>query len=155
VVLAGLTVSVRSHSERKAALAIGYRIPVSFAEAFPYGAYAVGAVEEVINFDVSTKESRIQARDKESGLLVWQIEAFDADPEARKKSVKVKIAARVAPVLPEPQAGSPFRAVEFEDLSVTPYVVEGTPPRVAYSYRASGLRAPKAAPRPVAAGSGA
>ncbi|WP_224387528.1 hypothetical protein [Pseudonocardia sp. ICBG1293] len=59
---------------------------------------------------------------------------LDADPEARRseKTVVVKIA-----------AGLPFRPVEFDELTVTPYVQEtGGRPRVAYSFRAAGMRAP-------------
>jgi hypothetical protein len=134
-------------------MALNSRISVSFPDAFPKGAYAVGEVEPVINFDASTKENRVQALDKESGLPVWSVEVYDADPEARTKSVKVKIAARVEPVLPDAQSGSPFRAVEFDGLAVTPYLVTGERPKIAYSYRASGVHAPsKATPRPAPAG---
>jgi hypothetical protein len=137
-------------------MALNGRISVSFADAFPKGAYAVGEVEPVINFDASTKENRVQSLDKESGLPVWSVEVYDADPEARTSSVKVKIAARVEPVLPDAQSGSPFRPVEFDGLVVTPYIVTGERPKIAYSYRASGLHAPtKATPRPAPAGMGA
>ena len=37
-------------------------------------------------------------------------------------SVKVKIAAQVQPVLPPAAPGSPFTAIEFDGLTVTPYV---------------------------------
>jgi hypothetical protein len=63
--------------------------------------------------------------------------------------VTVKIAARVQPVPPEAAQGVPFRPVEFDGLTVTPYVNEsGGRPRVAYSLRASGLRAPATGGRP-------
>jgi hypothetical protein len=74
--------------------------------------------------------------------------------------VTVKIAARHQPIPPEAVAGVPFRPVEFEGLTVAPYVNEsGGRPRVAYSLRATGMRAPQTggsarhAPRPTA-GSG-
>jgi hypothetical protein len=134
---------------------IGNRIPVSFPDVFPKGTLAVGPVEAVIDFDASTPENRVQARDTETGDPVWSVEVVDPDPEARTRLLKVKIAARTQPVLPDAQPGAQFRPVEFDGLSVTPYIVTGVRPKIAYSYRASGLRAPRAAPRPVAAGSGA
>lgn len=50
------------------------------------------------------------------------IEVIDADPEARQRTVKVKVAAQYQPVLPDAPAGSPFVPVEFEGLQATPYV---------------------------------
>ena len=47
---------------------------------------------------------------------------IDADPEARQRTVKVKIAAQYQPVLPTPRPGSPFMPVEFEGLTATPWV---------------------------------
>ncbi len=35
----------------------------------------------------------MQAKDKQSGLPVWVIEVIDADPAARDKTAKVKVAA--------------------------------------------------------------
>jgi hypothetical protein len=45
------------------------------------------------------------------------------------------------PALPEPSPGMPFRSVEFDDLTVSPYI-GGTNerPRVAYSLRAKSVR---------------
>ena len=43
----------------------------------------------------------MQARDKDTGLPVWQVEVLDFDPQAREKTFKVKIAAAVQPVPPE------------------------------------------------------
>ena len=70
---------------------------------------------------------------------------LDGDPDARKevKTVTVKITAEHQPVPPEAPAGMPFRPVEFEGLTVTPYV-DDKRGRVAYSYRATGMRAPQA-----------
>jgi hypothetical protein len=125
-------------------------IPVSFDFAFPAGAYAE-SVEPVRDFEASKSASnQVQARDKRSGQLVWVVNVYDPDPEARAKAVKVKIAAPVQPVLPEAIAGMPFRPVEFEGMTVTPYVNDKG--RLAYSYRATGVhpvtpvRPPKAAP---------
>jgi hypothetical protein len=120
---------------------------------FPYGAYLVSDVEPVRDFDKSRPGAPVQAVDKETGLLMWQAVALDADPDARKdvKTPTVKFVAPHQPVPPEAPAGMPFRPVEFEGLTVTPYVDEKRG-RIAYSYRATGMHAPQAparhAPRP-------
>jgi hypothetical protein len=103
-------------------------------------------VEPVRDFDKSTRERAVQATDKESGQLVWSVSVLDADPDARKdaKTVTVKIAASHQPIPPEAMAGLPFRPVEFDGLTVTPYVNDnGGRPRIAYSLRATGMRAPQ------------
>jgi hypothetical protein len=123
-------------------MAIGRHIPISTEQAFPHGAYAVSGVEQVVDFDASTREQRVQAHDRDSGLPVWAISVFDADPEARTKVVRVKIASRTPPVLPQAPAGVPFPAVAFEGLTFTPYVdTSGSRPRLAYSFRATAVRA--------------
>ena len=126
-------------------------IPVSFDFAFPAGAYAE-SVEPVRDFEASKGASnQVQARDKRSGQLVWVVNVYDPDPEARAKAVKVKIAAPVQPVLPEALAGMPFRPVEFDGMTVTPYVNDKG--RLAYSFRAAGVRpvAQARPPKPAAA----
>jgi hypothetical protein len=112
-------------------------------EVFPYGAYVVSEVEPVRDFDKSTRERPVQQLDKESGLPVWSVSVLDADPSARKsdRTVTVKIAAPHQPVPPAPADGIPFAAVEFEMLTVTPYV-DDKRGRVAYSFRARDMRAP-------------
>ena len=93
--------------------------------------------------------------DKETGLLMWAVSVLDADPDARRdvKTVTVKFATPPSPVPPEAMAVMPFRPVEFDGLTVTPYV-DDKRGRVAYSYRATGMRAPAArhAPRPATGG---
>jgi hypothetical protein len=125
-------------------MAIQGAIRVQFADVFPHGAFAV-AVEPVRDFDKSTRDHTVQARDKESGVLVWAVEVLDADPEARasERSVKVKIAADQQPAMPELMAGTPFRPVEFEGLRVRPYV--NGQGRLAYSFNASAMRGPNPA----------
>jgi hypothetical protein len=134
-------------------MAIQGAIRVQFGDVFPHGAFAV-AVEAVRDFDKSTREHPVQARDKESGVLVWAVEVLDADPEARasERSVKVKIAADQAPVMPDLMAGTPFRPVEFEGLRVRPYV--NSQGRLAYSFNASAMRGPNAGGKPAAAVNG-
>jgi integrase len=86
-------------------------IPVEFGAVFPSGAYAAGSFEKVRDFDRSTGEKLVQQADKNSGLPLWVVEVIDADPDARQRTVKVKVAAEYQPVLPPAQAGSPFTAV--------------------------------------------
>jgi hypothetical protein len=82
---------------------------------------------------------------------VWVVEVIDAQEDARQRTVKVKIAAQVQPVLPAPPPGSPFTAVEFDGMTATPYVDASRcqakdtgrcGARVAYSFKATGVRAP-------------
>ena len=124
-------------------MAISGRFYVAMEDVFPFGAFVVSEVEPVRDFDKSTRERPVQALDKETGLPVWSVSVLDADQSARKneKTVTVKIAASVQPVPPAPAAGMPFAAVEFEFLTVTPYV-DDKRGRVAYSLRAREMRAP-------------
>ncbi|WP_308209051.1 plasmid replication, integration and excision activator [Actinoallomurus purpureus] len=116
---------------------------MEFGFVFPHGAFVRGQVEPVRDFDKSTKDNQVQARDKESGERVWQVEVIDADPNA-KGSVKVKLFGEHQPVPPAPSGGFPFAAVEFDGLTVTPYVDSKTD-RLAYSFRAKAIRDPKGA----------
>ncbi|TDC82065.1 plasmid replication, integration and excision activator [Actinomadura sp. 7K507] len=111
---------------------------VAFGDVFPYGAYIKGGVEPVRDFDRSTKENFVQARDKDAGELVWAVEVLDADPE-QKGTFKVKLMGPVQPIMPEAPAGFPFVPVEFDGLAVTPYVNSGTG-RLAYSLKAAAVR---------------
>ncbi|RCV49834.1 plasmid replication, integration and excision activator [Marinitenerispora sediminis] len=125
-------------------MAIQGALPVEFGTVFPHGAFALG-VEAITDFE--TKRPQL---DRESGLPLWAVDVIDADPEARgkAKSVKVKIAAEVCPTLPDEAAGLPFRPVEFDGMAVMPYVDDsGRRPRVAYSLRARGVKAPGATGR--------
>jgi hypothetical protein len=115
-------------------------IPVEFGAVFPSGAYAAGGFEPVRNFDASTGEKFVQSTDKTSGQPLWVIEVIDADPQARVRAVKVKVAAPVQPVVPAGPSGSPFTPVEFTGLTVTPYVNQAG--RLAYSLKATGIRQP-------------
>jgi hypothetical protein len=124
-------------------------IPIEFGMVFPAGAYAAGGIEMVRDFDRSSGDRVVQQVDKHSGLPLWVVEVIDADESARQRTVKVKLAAQVQPVLPPPAGGSPFTAVEFDGLTVTPYVDTGRcqgknkcGARQAYSLKATGVRAP-------------
>ncbi|MEV4080070.1 plasmid replication, integration and excision activator [Nonomuraea fuscirosea] len=118
-------------------------IPVTYTQVFPHGCYAVGDVEQVKDFEASTNGRFVQARDKQTGELVWQIPVMDADPslKAAQKTVAVKILSPVQPVPPAPVAGLPFTPVEFDGMTVTPYV-NGSG-RLAYSIKARQMLAPR------------
>ena len=103
------------------------------------------AVTPVIDFDKSTRENRVQALDKDSGLPLWQVTVLDFDPEAGKKDmvVTVKFAAKVQPVPPANNSGMPFTPVAFVGLTALPYVDDsGNRPRIAWSFRAEGMVEP-------------
>jgi hypothetical protein len=128
--------------------------PVEFGVVFPSGAYAAGGFEMVRDFERSKGDLVIQQTDK-AGLPLWVIEVIDADPEARQRTVKVKVAAQYQPVLPDAPAGSPFTPVEFEGLTATPWVDAARckaketgkcGARMAYSLKATGVRAPSRLP---------
>ena len=125
-------------------MAIQGAIPIGHDGVFPHGCFMVGEVDPVRDFDRSTKETAVQAVDRDSGLPVWQVDVVDADPDARDKTVRVKILAPVQPVPPASAPGVPFRPVVFDDLIATPYV--STPSvgraRLAWSFKAKGMRPP-------------
>jgi hypothetical protein len=123
--------------------------PVEFGAVFPSGAFAAGTVEKVRDYDKSSGDRVIQQADKHTGLPLWVVEVIDADPEARQRTVKVKVAAQYQPVLPDAPAGSPFVPVEFEGLTAMPWVDDSRcqgkgrcAARLAYSLKATGVRAP-------------
>jgi hypothetical protein len=116
-------------------------IQVEFGQVFPRGAFAAGGFEPLRDFDASRAGRFVQAKDKETGLPVWVVEVIDGDPAARDKTARVKVPAPDQPVLPAAAAGAalPFVPVEFTGLAVTPYVNQAG--RLAYSLKASGVRA--------------
>jgi hypothetical protein len=121
-------------------MALQGAIPVEFAHVFPHGVFAAGGFEPMRDFDASSGDRFVQAKDKATGQPVWIIEVIDADPAARDKTVKIKVAASAQPALPAPPAGMPFVPVEFTGMTVTPYVNQSG--RLAYSLRASAVRIP-------------
>jgi hypothetical protein len=90
----------------------------------------------------------VQAVDRDTGDLVWSVDVVDADPEARERTVRVKVLGSVQPVPPAAMEGVPFRPVEFEGLTATPYVATTASGRgrLAWSFRATGMRAPGRVP---------
>ncbi len=89
-------------------MAVQGPIPVEFAQVVPRGAFAAGPFEPVRDFDASKGDRFVQSKDRASGLPVWVVEVIDADPAARQKTVRVKVASQDQPVLPAPSAGMPF-----------------------------------------------
>ncbi|MEU0518493.1 plasmid replication, integration and excision activator [Streptosporangium sp. NPDC006007] len=93
-------------------MAIQGPIPIGFDQVFPHGCYLVGDVQQVKDFDASTNGRTVYAKDKTTGLPVWQISVIDADPEAKasQKSVTVKILTELQPVPPPPLPDLPIPA---------------------------------------------
>jgi hypothetical protein len=119
-------------------------VPVHFGQVFPAGAFVTGEVEPVRDYDAKGS-APVQKRDKGTNLPMWQVSVHDADPLAKgaAKAVKVLILDERQPVPPDALPGLPFRPVEFDGMTVTPYVAEGAGrPRVAYSIRARAMHAP-------------
>jgi hypothetical protein len=123
-------------------------IPVESAQVFPRGVFAAGVFEPVRDFEASKGGRFVQSKDKATGLPLWQVDVIDADPAARDKSVRVKVAAADQPVLPAPAAGIPFVPVEFTGLTLTPYVSQAG--RLAYSLKATAVRALRSGRAPAA-----
>lgn len=124
-------------------MALNGPIPVTYSMLFPHGCYLVGEVEPVKDFDASSRERFVQARDKHSGEPIWQVAVMDGDPtlKAAQKTVTVKIVSSERPVPPQGVAGMPFIPVEFDHITVTPYV--NAAGRLAYSIRVREMRAPR------------
>ena len=118
---------------------------VACGEVFPHGVGVVGAVAPLVDFDRSTRENRVQQRDRDTGMPVWVVDVMDFDPEARERTFKVKIVAEVQPVPPSVLEGTPVRPVVLEGLLVTPYMKEvgNGRSKIAYSLRAEGMAAPR------------
>lgn len=131
-------------------MAIQGAIKVSHDEVFPAGAFVVGEVEAIDDYDKRQAGLEdTQQRDKNTGLRVWGVRVVDVDPLGRKGQIEVtvKVAAEVQPVPPEALPGMPFRPVFFEGLTITPWLDDrGSRPKIAYSYRATGMRAPNKPP---------
>jgi hypothetical protein len=133
-------------------MSVSQRMRVPFGDVFPAGAYMVGEVEPVEDYEMikaakaaGREPGDVQLRDKVTEKRVWSVRVIDADPLARrgKSEVVVKISADQQPVPPAASPGSPFRPVEFLELTVTPYVDENSGrPRQAFSFRALGMKAP-------------
>jgi len=120
-------------------------------EVFPAGCHLLpDSITEAQDWDEASRV-RTPAVDKVTGKRVYHVRVVDMDPalEGRSREVVVKIAADRAPVPPTRQA---FEPIEFENLTVTPYVDNGRcqgrsrcGARMAFSLRATGLKAARPA----------
>jgi hypothetical protein len=119
-------------------MAVQGPIPVEFGHVFPRGVFAAGTFEPVRDFEASKGGRFVQSKDKATGLPLWVAEVIDADPQAREKSVRVKVAAVDQPQLPPAHSGMPFVPVEFAGLTITPYVNQAG--RLAYSLKVTAVR---------------
>ena len=136
-------------------MAIAKRFKIGHDEVFAFGAFLVGEVGPVFDYDKSSKDVKVQQVDKDNGMLLWSVEVLDADPEAGKKSktVTVKIAAKVQPVPPEALPGLPFRPVVFQGLTALPYIDDaGKFSRIVWSFKADAMTAPSKSEAATAAG---
>lgn len=120
------------------------RFPADFGEVFPFGVFILG-VEPSYEFQDDRNAPKRQERDKETNQLVWIVRALDANEEAARfgAEFKVKITAPQQPVPPAKAPGFPYAPAEFDGLTITPYA--NARGRVAYSFRATGMRAPASA----------
>lgn len=98
-----------------------------------------GGFEPVRDFEASKSGRFVQSKDKASGLPLCAVEVIDGDASARDKTARDKVAAADQPSLPAASPGTPFAAVEFTGLTITPYVSQAG--RLAYSLKATGVRA--------------
>lgn len=130
-------------------MAIQRRMNLTIEQVFPAGAFIVGVVEPVQDWDQAALPdgSRPQKIDKETGLPTWTVPVLDPDPEAGKndKTVNVKIVAKHQPVPPVNDTGLPFVPVEFTGLIGVPWIDDsGNRPKLQWSLTATGMEAPGA-----------
>ena len=113
-------------------------IPVEFGLVFPDGVYAAGGFEPVRDFDASSQRPvrPVEGQGKRAAAVAGG--GHRRRRHARTRTVKVKVAAQVQPVLPNGPAGVPFVPVEFTGLTVTPYVTQAG--KLGYSLKATGVR---------------
>jgi hypothetical protein len=119
-------------------------LQIGHDQVFSLGAFLVSEVTPMIDFDKSSGENRVQARDRDTGLPMWQVEVLDGDPAAPKRSrtVTIKFAAPTQPSAPANSSGMPFTPVVFDGLMALPYIEKsGDFSRIAWSFRASDMKA--------------
>src|ERR1700722_8014447 len=103
------------------AISAGCRFPVSMGQVFPDGCYLVpGSITEAQDYDEKTK-TRHPAKDKVTGTRVFQCRVVDMDAELEGRS-RETVLKTLTDTQPVPPGRVPFEPVEFEGLTVTPYV---------------------------------
>jgi hypothetical protein len=134
------------------AVPYGMRFAVDFDVVFPLGAFIVGEVVPVTEYQSQEDKARnrpVRPRiDEATGLPLYKVTV--ADPSAEKdrdKSITVEIASKVQPVPPATAANLPFRPVVLDGLTVQPRAeTSGQAKWITWVVRASGLRAVDGAP---------
>jgi hypothetical protein len=129
------------------AVPYGMRFAVDFDVVFPLGAYIVGEVVPVTEYQSQEDKARnrpVRPRiDEATGFPLYKVTV--ADPSAEKdrdKSITVEIASKVQPVPPAAASGVPFRPVVLEGLTVQPRAeTSGQAKWITWVVRATGLRA--------------
>lgn len=128
------------------------KVPVPFEYVFPAGCLFLG-VERATDFD-KRGQADDQVRDKDTGERVWLVKVLDLDEQAGKfggtKEVKVKVLSPHQPVPPTSTVPGYPPAVEFTDITLTPYTdsqrCKGTGKcraRLAWSIRAGAMTKPE------------
>ena len=133
--------------------------PVEFGAVFPSGAFAAGGVEKVRDFDKSSGDRVVQQADKATGPAAVGGRGDRRRParrgSGRSRSRWPRSTSRCCRT---PRPGRRSSPVEFEGLTATPWVDTGlgararasAAARLAYSLKATGVRAPsRAMPRAV------
>jgi hypothetical protein len=138
------------------AVTAGIRLPVAHADVFPHGCHLVpDSISEAQGWD-EVSRTRTPALDKLTGQHVYQVRVIDLDPalEGRSREIVVKVSSDRLPV---PPTRTPFEPVQFDGLTVTPYVDSGRcqgngrcNARMAFSLRAIGLKAARPVTKDVA-----
>ena len=125
---------------------------VDVAQQFSHGLAVVSEVTKVLVYDTSRKpDDRLQERDRDTGLLLWEVVVLDLNPGAHEKTFRVRMGADVQPVLPPMAPGLPLRFVQLEGVSISTYPKvtgrnRGTGQdivRLAYMVSATGMSATK------------
>lgn len=126
---------------------------VDFHLAFPDGVVATDEVSPAPDFSVEVPKGaeRPQARDEETGLLIWQLQIMDLQQGVNKneKTQTVKILSETKPELPGGFNEFNMCPVELIGLEVSPYGsvggMKGNPKAfLNWSFRCRGLKKPTA-----------
>jgi hypothetical protein len=133
--------------ETRMAVPYGKRFPMEFNELFPEGAYVVGEVTALTEYQSQEDKARnrsVRSRiDEVSGLSIFKVTI--ADPSAKKdrdKSITVEITSRVQPVPPAAVSGLPFRSMVLEGVTVQPRAeASGQAKWITWVGRATGMHA--------------
>jgi hypothetical protein len=137
----------------------GKRFEIPFDEMFPEGAYLIGEVTGLTEYQSGEDKARnrpVRPRlDEATGKRLYRVMVADPSGEKeREKSITVEIAADVQPVPPEAIPGTPIRPVVLEGLTVQPRAESsGQAKWITWTVRATGLRSPVVGSTQTAGGS--